>query len=283
MAGGYGTRLKPITEIYNKHFIQIFDKPMIFYPLSILMLMNIKNVLIITDIKSKSLFLKLLGSGKKFGLKISYKIQKKPNGIPEGISLASKFIGKSKSNILLLGDNFFYGPKLSKDFISAFNKNKGATIFLHSVMNPQDFGNVIFDKKGNIRNVREKLKKNKNDLAITGLYFFNNKVVKLVKNLKPSSRGELEITDLLRQYLYSKELSYKILRRGYKWFDMGTSHNIFKVNKFVGLMQEKQKLMIGNIHEIAYIKKFIKKSQFKNIIFGPDSMYFKFLRRKYFK
>ena len=257
LAGGLGTRLMPLTKVKNKHTFLIYDKPMIFYPLSILMLMNIKKILIISDKNALIDFKKLLGNGRELGINISYKIQSKPKGIVDAFKIGRSFLKNSKKNVLILGDNLFYGSELQNIFPNILNSNTGCSIFLCPVKNPYAFGNVIFDKNQRIINIKEKMKKNNNNLAITGLYFFDDKVTKYATKVAFSKRGELEITDLLKLYLKNSDVNYKILSRGFLWYDMGTIESINEVNNIVENIQNRQNNAIGNIHEIAYLKKFI--------------------------
>ena len=282
LAGGLGTRLMPLTQIKNKHSFLIYDKPMIFYPLSILMLMNIREILIISDKKTIVDYKKLLGNGKDLGIQILYKTQNKPKGIVEAFKIGNSFLKNSKKNVLILGDNFFYGSDLQNVFPSVLDKNQGCSIFLCPVKNPYAFGNVIFDKKNKIVNIKEKMKNNKNNLAITGLYFFDEQVVKFAKKVSFSKRGELEITDLLKLYLKQKKINYKILGRGYLWYDMGTIESINEVNNIVENIQNRQGTAVGNVHEISYLKKFINKNKLKSLIQNYNSPYFDYIKQKYF-
>jgi len=281
LAGGLGTRLMPLTKAKNKHTFLIYDKPMIFYPLSILMLMNIKNILIISDKKAIIDFKNLLGNGKGFGIKISYEIQNKPKGIVDAFRVGKNFIKASKRNVLVLGDNLFYGSELQTVFPNILNKNQGCSIFLCPVKNPYAFGNVVFDKQNKIKDIKEKMKSNNNDLAVTGLYFFDEKVIDYAKKISYSRRGELEITDLLKSYLKKDNLSYKILSRGFLWYDMGTIESINEVNNIVENIQNRQRTAIGNVHEIAYLKKFISRSKLRLLLRKYNSPYFNYLKEKY--
>lgn len=281
LAGGLGTRLMPLTKTKNKHTFLIYDKPMIFYPLSILMLMNIKKILIISDKNALIDFKKLLGNGHEFGVSIFYKIQSKPKGIVDAFKIGKSFLKNSKKNVLILGDNLFYGSELQNVFPDILNQNSGCSIFLCPVKNPYAFGNVIFNKKRRIINIKEKMKNNNNNLAITGLYFFDDKVTKYATKVAFSKRGELEITDLLKLYLKKSDVNYKILSRGFLWYDMGTIESINEVNNIVENIQNRQNTAIGNIHEIAYLKKFISLKKLKIITKKYNSPYFNYLKQKY--
>ena len=282
LAGGLGTRLMPLTKIKNKHLFLIYDKPMIFYSLSILMLMNIKDILIISDHNTLSDFKKLLSNGKDLGIKITYKIQKKPKGIVDAFKIGKNFLNNSKKNVLILGDNFFYGSDLQNIFPNILKQNHGCSIFLSPVNNPSEFGNVIFNKNKKIINIKEKMKNNKNNLAITGLYFFDDKVTNYAKKISYSKRGELEITDLLKLYLKKNQINYKTLGRGFLWYDMGTIESINEVNNIVENVQNRQGSAVGNIHEVSYLKKFITRSKLKSLIKKYNSPYFNYLKEKYF-
>ena len=282
LAGGLGTRLMPLTKVKNKHSFLIYDKPMIFYPLSILMLMNIKKILIISSKEAVIDFKKLLGDGKDFGIKITYKVQNKPKGIVDAFKIGNTFLKYSKKNVLILGDNIFYGSDLQNLFPSVLDQNRGCSIFLCPVKNPYAFGNVVFNKKNKIINIREKMKNNKNNLAITGLYFFDDKVINMAKKIKFSKRGELEITDLLKLYLKQNKIDYKILGRGYLWYDMGTIESINEVNNIIENVQNRQGTALGNIHEVSYLKKFINKNKLKSLITRHNSPYFNYIKNKYF-
>ena len=232
LAAGRGSRLFPITFAVNKQLLAIYDKPMIYYPLSVLMLSQIKDVLIITkkeDIKS---FKSLLGNGRKLGMKISYAIQEKPKGIADAFIIAEKFIGKSNC-ALILGDNIFYGQNFSEKLLSAKSRQNGATIFSYPVHDPQRYGVVELDKKNNPIKIVEKPKVPKSNLAVTGLYFYDNQIVNIAKSLKPSKRGELEITDVNKVYLKKKKLYMESFGRGFAWLDTGTPESLLTANIFI--------------------------------------------------
>lgn len=259
LAGGMGSRVGPSTKAISKQLIPIADKPIIFYSLSILMLLNIKDILIIVKPSDQRSFQNLLGNGKSFGIKITYATQNKPKGLPDAFILGKKFIKKS-SVALILGDNFFHGQSLVELLSNTSLKFKsGANIFSYNVKNPQDYG-VVETLKNNIK-ITEKPKKTKSKKAITGLYFFDRDVSKFSKNLKYSKRGELEIVDLLKVYLKSKKLLITELGRGSVWLDTGTSEDISKASNYVEILQDRQNLKIGCIEEIAFKKKWINKNQ----------------------
>ena len=264
MAGGNGTRLRPSTIAVNKHLIPIYDKPLIYYPLSLLMLIGIKNFLIIVNKKEKKDFQKLLGNGENLGIKINYCEQEKPTGIPEAFKLGKSFI--NNDNVaLMLGDNIFYGQGLVEIITKAKTKLKGARIFSYPVRNPKDFG-VVELKKNKIIKLVEKPKKTKSNLAITGLYFFDKNVVEISKKLKPSIRNETEIIDVLKYYQKQKKLNLTQLGRGSAWLDTGTVNNNLSCSNFVQVVEERQNYKIACIEEIAFNKKWISKQKLNHII-----------------
>ena len=264
MAGGNGTRLRPSTIAVNKHLIPIYDKPLIYYPLSLLMLIEIKNFLIIVNKKEKKDFQKLLGNGENLGIKINYCEQEKPTGIPEAFKLGENFI--NNDNVaLMLGDNIFYGQGLIEIIRKAKTNLKGARIFSYPVRNPKDFG-VVELKKNKIIKLIEKPKKTKSNLAITGLYFFDKNVVKISKKLKPSKRNETEIIDVLKVYRKQKKLNLTQLGRGSAWLDTGTFNNNLSCSNFVQVVEERQNYKIACIEEIAFNKKWISKKKLNQII-----------------
>ena len=264
LAGGIGSRVGPSTKAISKQLIPIADKPIIFYSLSILMLLGIRNILLIVKKEDKPVFIKLLGNGKNFGIKINYKIQEKPRGLPDAFIIGKKFI-KKDSVALILGDNFFHGQGLV-EFLTKASKNfkTGANIFSYNVKNPEAYG-VIEDKNNYIR-IIEKPKKTKSKKAITGLYFFDNQVNKFSSKLKKSKRGELEIIDLLKFYLKKKELGIKELGRGSAWLDTGTSKDILKASNYVEIIEERQNQKIACLEEIAFKKEWISKSLLRSRI-----------------
>ena len=265
LAGGMGTRMSPITKAINKQLLPIYDKPMIYYPLSILMLAKIRDILIIINKGQLEYFKKILPDGKNIGLNIYYEEQNFPAGIPDAFRIGEKFI--KKDNVaLILGDNFYYGQHLS-EILEKFSKlSIGANILLHRVTNPSSYGVAKIDKKNKIILIKEKPKKFISDLAITGLYFFDNRVVEYSKELKPSKRGELEITDLLKKYLKDGNLKSNILGRGGAWLDTGSIDSFYNTINFVSAVQSRQGFKIACIEEIAYAFKWIKKKEIKNSI-----------------
>ena len=278
MAGGSGTRLHPLTKGCNKHLLSIYDKPLIFYSLSILMLANIKNILIITNSSEIKNFKKLLGNGKRLGIKISYKAQHKPRGISDAFILGRKFI--KKDNIaLILGDNFFYGQSLTAKLEKNFVNQVGCKIFLKTVSKPENFG-VAKIMKNKIVKIIEKPKKKISNYAITGLYFFDNKALKYAQNLKPSKRGELEITDIIENYRKIDQLNYEIIGRGAIWSDAGTIEDLSKISQFVEVTQKVQDILISSPEEISLNKKWISKRTFyKNLEYYGHSLYSEYLKK----
>ena len=259
LAGGKGTRMSPLTKAVNKQLLPIHDKPLIFYPLSILMLAGIKDILIIVNQGQLSQYKKIIPDGKSFGIKINYIEQKNPNGLPEAFILGEKFI-KNQNVCLILGDNFFYGQNLSKILRNCTKLKNGAKVLLHRVNNPERFG-VAKVFGGKIRSIKEKPKKFISDLAITGLYFFDRKVCNYAKKLKPSKRGELEIVDLLNRYLKNKKLYADLIGRGGAWLDTGSIEDFYKTSAFVSAIENRQGFKIACLEEIAFNNKWIDKKQ----------------------
>ena len=262
LAGGKGTRLSPLTKVLNKQLLPLYDKPLIFYPLSVLMLAGIKEILIITNKGETNLFKKILGNGENLGIKIFYKEQKKANGLPEAFIIGEKFI-KNQSVALILGDNFFYGQGFTNRIKEKIKENRGATIFTYIVNNPKDYGIIELDKNNKIKNILEKPKKTKSRLAITGFYLFDKNVIDFSKQLKPSKRKELEIVDLIKKYFKKKTLDAEFMGRGSAWLDTGNVQNLNETAQFISSIERRQGLKIGCLEEIAYINKWISK---KNII-----------------
>jgi len=278
LAGGMGSRLSPLTKIINKQLLPLYDKPLIFYPLSILMLAGIREVLIITNPHEDINFRKILGDGSNFGIKIQYLTQDKPNGLPDAFILGEKFI--NKQNIaLILGDNFFYGQGFTKRLKQQTKMKSGAIIFTYKVNNPEDYG-IVEMKKNKVLNVNEKPKKSKSDLAITGLYFFDKKVVQFSKTLKRSKRKELEIVDLINKYLKIKKLKIEFMGRGSAWLDTGTVESLFETSQFISSIEKRQGLKIACLEEIALNNKWISKSIIKKQInFYGNCNYSKYLKK----
>ena len=258
LAGGHGTRLSPLTKVINKQLLPLYDKPIIFYPLSVLMLAGIKDILIITNPHEYKNFRKILGNGSNFGIKIQYIEQKKPNGLPEAFIVGEQFI-KNKSVVLILGDNFFYGQDFTKNFSKSLELKEGSTIFTYPVSNPQDYGVVEFENE-KIKNIMEKPKKTNSNLAITGLYLFDKNVINFSKQLKPSKRKELEIVDLFKKYLKRKKLKVEFIGRGNAWLDTGSIDSLYKASQFVASIESRQGLKIACLEEIALNNKWISKS-----------------------
>tara|TARA_B100000029_G_scaffold453450_1_gene479232 strand:+ start:3517 stop:4401 length:885 start_codon:yes stop_codon:yes gene_type:complete len=264
LAAGRATRLFPITISVNKQLLAVYDKPMIYYPLSVLMLSNIKDILIITKKEDLKAFKALLGNGKKIGINISYALQSKPKGIADAFKIGEKFIKKSKC-ALILGDNIFYGQNFREKLFSAKSNDIGATIFSYPVHDPQRYGVVELDKNNNPYKLIEKPKRPKSNLAVTGLYFYDNEVVQIVKKLKPSKRGELEITDVNKEYLKRKKLHMETFGRGFAWLDTGTPESLLTANNFIANTEQRQGLKIACLEEIAYLNKWINYSKLKKL------------------
>ena len=278
LAGGMGTRMSPLTKAVNKQLLPIYDKPLIFYPLSILMLAKIKDILIIVNKGQLAQYKKLIPNGKNLGINISFKEQEKPRGLPEAFILGEKFIGRSNV-AMILGDNFFYGENLSRKLQLCTQIKKGAKIILHKVPKPELFGVAKIDKNGKILDIKEKPKKYISDLAVTGLYFFDKKVVEYAKKIKPSSRNELEITDLLKVYLKKKKLTSDILGRGGAWLDTGSIEDFYKTSAFVSAIENRQGFKIACLEEIALNNNWIKKKDILNAIkFYGNCDYSKYLK-----
>ena len=265
LAGGMGTRMSPITKAVNKQLLPLHDKPLIFYPLSILMLAGIKDILIIVNKGQLNQFRKIIPEKNNLGLKIEYKEQSRPGGLPQAFTIGENFIGKNNV-ALILGDNFFYGQNLSKLLLTSTKLKKGASVVLHKVIKPELFGVAKVNKNNKIIRIQEKPKKFFSDLAITGLYFFDNKVIKYAKKLKPSKRGEVEIIDLLKLYKIRNELSADLIGRGGAWLDTGSISDYYKTSNFVSAIENRQGFKIACIEEIAFLNKWITKKHVKNSI-----------------
>jgi glucose-1-phosphate thymidylyltransferase len=278
LAGGMGTRMSPLTKAVNKQLLPIYDKPLIFYPLSILMLAKIKDILIIVNKGQLDQYKKIIPDGKKLGIKITYIEQDKPLGLPDAFILGENFI-KKQSVAMILGDNFFYGQSLSKMLNKCIKISKGAKIILHKVLEPEKFG-VAKIKKNKISAIKEKPKKFFSDLAITGLYFFDNNVVKYSKQLKPSKRNELEITDLLNKYKKTNNLSAEFIGRGGAWLDTGSIEDFYKTSNFVSAIENQQGFKIACLEEISLNNKWItKKEIIESIKFYGNCQYSSYLKK----
>ncbi len=268
LAGGSGTRLYPTTLVTSKQLLPVFDKPMIYYPLSVLMLAGIRNILIITTEKDVPEFQKLLGDGKHFGINLSYKIQKQPNGLAEAFIIGEDFIGKDCVT-LILGDNIFFGPRFSgtlKYRSKQIEKEGGACIFSYPVKQPERFGIVEFDKDGRVLSIEEKPENPKSKYAVTGLYMYDNSVINYAKNLKPSARGELEITDINNIYLKNNTLRMERLGRGFSWLDTGTHESLLQAGQYVQTIEENQGIKMACLEEVAFRMKYLSKTKILNNI-----------------
>ncbi len=265
LAGGKGTRMSPLTKAVNKQLLPIYDKPLIFYPLSVLMLAKIRDILIIVNKGQLNQYKKIIPNGNNLGIKITYLEQPYPKGLPDAFILGEKFIGKENVS-LILGDNFFYGQSLTKQLEKNTKLKKGARIILHKVNKPELYGVAKLNYKNKVLQIREKPKKFLSDLAITGLYFFDNKVVKYAKELKPSKRGEIEIVDLINRYKKKKNLSADIIGRGGAWLDTGSIEDFYKTSAFVSAIENRQGFKIACLEEIALNNGWIKKLEIQNAI-----------------
>jgi len=265
LAGGLGTRMSPLTKAVNKQLLPIYDKPLIYYPLSVLMLSGIKDILIIVNKGQLNQFKKILPTKNNLGIKITYAEQNYPKGLPDAFRIGEKFIGKDNV-ALILGDNFFYGQSLTKKLKECIKLKSGATVILHPVKNPSLFGVANLNKKNKIIKIVEKPKKFISNLAITGLYFFDNNVIKYSKSLKPSKRKELEIVDLLNKYKNKKKLSAEFISRGGAWLDTGSIEDFYNTSSFVSALENRQGLKIACLEEIAFNNKWINKKNIENSI-----------------
>lgn len=264
LAGGSGTRLHPTTKVISKQILPIYDKPMIYYPLSVLMLADIKDILLISTSRDLPTFEELLGDGSQLGIKIQYKVQDQPNGLAEAFIIGEEFIGKDRV-ALVLGDNIFYGYGFIDTLKKAALRESGATIFGYHVSNPEEFGVVEFDESFNVLSIEEKPMEPKSPYAVPGLYFYDNSVIEISKNIKPSARGELEITSVNNEYLKRKQLKVELLGRGIAWLDTGTHRGLLDAANFVEAIQTRQGLYVACIEEIAYRRGFINKEQLVNL------------------
>lgn len=276
LAGGRALRLYPITKGISKQLLPVYDKPMIYYPLSVLMLAGIKDILIISTKEAIPAFKKLLGDGSDYGIALKYAEQKKPRGLADAFIVGEKFIGRD-SVALILGDNIFFGnglPDLLRDSVSI---GEGATIFGYYVGDPRQYGVIETDKDGRIRSIEEKPAKPKSNWAVTGLYFFDNDVVKIAKKVRPSKRGELEIVDVLRAYLDREELNLKLMGRGYAWLDTGTYGSLLDASMFIRTIEERQGLKVGCVEEVAYRMDFISDKKLKSLAQAINTSYGEYL------
>ena len=278
LAGGSGTRLSPLTKSVNKQLLPIHDKPMIFYPLSVMMLANIKKILMIVNPGQIESFKSLLGDGSRYGISLKYKIQDKPRGLPDAFNLGKSFIN-NESIALILGDNFFYGQSLTKKLEKSSSHKSGATIFLKEVIKPENYG-VAKIKNNKIHKIVEKPKKFVSNNAITGLYFFDKKVCEYSSKLKPSKRGELEITDLINEYKKKNKLNYEIIGRGAIWSDAGKIEDLSNISNYVRSVEKVQGIKIACLEEISFLKQWIdKKKIIENIKFYGNCEYSSYLKR----
>ena len=264
LAGGSGTRLYPLTRSISKHLLPIYDKPMIYYPLSTLMLAGIKEILIISTPQDTPRYKELLGNGSDLGISINYEIQPSPNGIAQAFIIGESFIGKDQVT-LILGDNLFYGPEFEKLLIDAANQEKGATVFGYYVNDPERFGVIDFSKDGTVLSIEEKPSLPKSNYAVTGLYFYDNRVIEIAKSISPSKRGELEITDVNKAYLDFGELSVKLLGSGNAWIDTGTHQSLDKASQFIKTIEDTQNIKIACLEEIAFQKGYISEEKLYNL------------------
>jgi glucose-1-phosphate thymidylyltransferase len=278
LAGGTGSRLYPVTKVVSKQLMPIYDKPMIYYPLSVLMLADIRDILIITTPEDLNSFKRLLGDGSDFGINLSYAIQHSPDGLAQAFIIAEKFIGNDLS-CLILGDNIFYGHDLEKLLNNANQRVDGATIFAYHVKDPERYGVVSFASNKTVTSIEEKPKKPKSNFAITGLYFYDNDVIEFAKSLSPSDRGELEITDLNKIYLKNSKLKTEIMNRGFSWLDTGTHQSLLDASIFIETLETRQGLKIACLEEIALKKKWIRIDAFQNIASSYNNDYGNYLLR----
>mgnify|MGYP001469577528 CR=1 FL=1 len=265
LAGGTGSRLHPITKITNKHLLPVYDKPMIYYPLSVLMLAGIRDVEIIINPGDEKSFKGILKNGEALGMNISYKVQSEPKGLADAFIVSKDFI-RGSNCCLILGDNFFFGNGLGNLLSSQLNKNNGATIFGYPVINPKQFGIIEFDSNNNVLSIEEKPEDPKSNFVAVGLYFYDSHVVNIAPNIKPSKRGEIEITSINQFYLSEKKLRVERLGRGYAWFDLGTHDDFIRASNFIYTIEKSQKFKVSCLEEIAFRNKWISRKELKNLI-----------------
>lgn len=264
LAGGSGTRLYPVTQAVSKQLLPIFDKPMIYYPLSVLMLAGIRNILIISTPQDTPRFEQILGDGNQWGLNIHYTVQPSPDGLAHAFIIGESFVGNDPS-ALVLGDNIFYGHDLHRLLNNAMARTEGASVFAYHVQDPERYGVIDFDSMGKVRSLEEKPKQPKSNYAVTGLYFYDRQVVDLTKTLKPSHRGELEITDLNRLYLERGQLNVEVMGRGYAWLDTGTHESLLDAGQFIATLENRQGLKVACLEEIAYRQRWIDAAQLEEL------------------
>jgi len=264
LAGGSGTRLYPATHSVSKQLLPIYDKPMIYYPLTTLMLAGVRDILIISTPQDTPRFEQLLGSGAQWGLNLSYAVQSSPDGLPQAFTIGQQFIGND-SSVLILGDNIFHGNQLGQDLLKISQQSTGATVFAYHVNDPERYGVVEFDENNKAISLEEKPKAPKSNFAVTGLYFYDSQVIDIVKDLKPSARGELEITDVNRIYLEREQLNVAVMGRGHAWLDTGTHDSLLDAGQFIATIEKRQGLKIGCPEEIAYRKAYINATDLERL------------------